>query len=74
MPGNTSDSRAERDRLRAEPQPEGCRRGAASTQPCVKFLRKIETQYGKAERIWVMDRGIPTEAAEGNREVDGWAS
>jgi transposase len=25
------------------------------------FLRKIEAQYGKAERIWVMDRGIPTE-------------
>ena len=25
------------------------------------FLRKIEKQYGKAERIWVMDRGIPTE-------------
>lgn len=25
------------------------------------FLRKIETQYGKAERIWIMDRGIPTE-------------
>jgi len=25
------------------------------------FLRKIEDQYGKAERIWVMDRGIPTE-------------
>jgi transposase len=25
------------------------------------FLNKIETQYGKAERIWVMDRGIPTE-------------
>jgi transposase len=25
------------------------------------FLHKIETQYGKAERIWVMDRGIPTE-------------
>ena len=24
------------------------------------FLTKIETQYGKAERIWVMDRGIPT--------------
>jgi len=24
-------------------------------------LRKIETQYGKAQRIWVMDRGIPTE-------------
>ena len=25
------------------------------------FLRKIEAQYGKAGRIWVMDRGIPTE-------------
>ena len=25
------------------------------------FLRKIEEQYGKAERIWLMDRGIPTE-------------
>ena len=26
------------------------------------FLVKIETMYGKARRIWVMDRGIPTEA------------
>lgn len=26
-----------------------------------EFLKKIEHQYGKAERIWVMDRGIPTE-------------
>jgi len=26
-----------------------------------EFLDKIETQYGKAERIWLMDRGIPTE-------------
>ena len=26
------------------------------------FLAKIEAQYGKARRIWVMDRGIPTEA------------
>ncbi len=25
------------------------------------FLAKIEAQYGKAERTWVMDRGIPTE-------------
>ncbi len=24
-------------------------------------LHKIEAQYGKAERIWVMDRGIPTD-------------
>ena len=26
------------------------------------FLSKIETQYGKARRVWVMDRGVPTEA------------
>jgi len=26
------------------------------------FLATIEALYGKAERIWVMDRGIPTEA------------
>jgi hypothetical protein len=25
------------------------------------FLEKIQTQYGKANRIWIMDRGIPTE-------------
>ena len=25
------------------------------------FLAKIQAQYGKARRIWVMDRGIPTE-------------
>src|SRR6202051_4147007 len=25
------------------------------------FLQKIEAQYGKAQRTWVMDRGIPTE-------------
>ena len=25
------------------------------------FLQKIETQYGRADRTWVMDRGIPTE-------------
>jgi transposase len=25
------------------------------------FLQKIQDQYGKAERIWIMDRGIPTE-------------
>src|SRR6266404_7343746 len=27
------------------------------------FLQKIETLYGKLNRVWVMDRGIPTEAA-----------
>jgi len=26
------------------------------------FLAKIERQYGRARRVWVMDRGIPTEA------------
>ena len=25
------------------------------------FLSKIEAQYGRAKRTWVMDRGIPTE-------------
>src|SRR5882757_590352 len=25
------------------------------------FLARIEAQYGRAHRIWVMDRGIPTE-------------
>jgi transposase len=27
-------------------------------------LKRIEKQYGKARRIWVMDRGIPTEEAD----------
>jgi transposase len=26
-----------------------------------KFLTHVETTYGKAKRVWVMDRGIPTE-------------
>jgi hypothetical protein len=37
---------------------------AGNTADCTTlraFLRKIEAQYGKANRIWVMDRGIPTE-------------
>src|SRR5277367_5923302 len=29
------------------------------------FLAKIERQYGRARRVWVMDRGIPTEAVLG---------
>jgi hypothetical protein len=36
----------------------GNTRDSATLRP---FLRKIEEQYGKAERIWVRDRGIPTE-------------
>jgi hypothetical protein len=36
-----------------------------------KFLHKIESQYGKAQRIWVMDRGIPTEEVlEEMRQAD----
>src|SRR5580698_5017376 len=27
-----------------------------------EFLKKIETHYGKTRRVWVMDRGIPSEA------------
>ena len=26
------------------------------------FLEKIQSMYGKARRVWIMDRGIPTEA------------
>ncbi len=26
-----------------------------------KFLQKVEDQYGKSNRTWLMDRGIPTE-------------
>jgi hypothetical protein len=36
-----------------------------------EFLHKIEAQYGKAQRIWVMDRGIPTEQVlEEMRQAD----
>jgi transposase len=37
---------------------------AGNTADCTTLrdaLRKIEAQYGKADRIWIMDRGIPTE-------------
>ena len=35
------------------------------------FLDRIERQYGKAWRIWVMDRGIPTELVlEAMRQAD----
>ena len=29
------------------------------------FLERIERQYGKAQRIWLMDRGVPTEEVLG---------
>ena len=37
---------------------------AGNTADCTTlagFVEKIQAQYGRAERIWVMDRGIPTE-------------
>ncbi len=37
---------------------------AGNTNDCKTlrmFLDKIEKQYGRARRVWVMDRGIPTE-------------
>jgi len=35
------------------------------------FLRKIEAQYGKMNRLWIMDRGIPTEAALEQMRAEG---
>jgi transposase len=36
--------------------------GNTSDQTTLKaFLQRIEAQYGRAERLWVMDRGIPNE-------------
>jgi transposase len=37
--------------------------GNTSEQKTLRpFLEQIEKRYGKARRVWVMDRGIPTEA------------
>jgi hypothetical protein len=35
------------------------------------FLKKIEEAYGKARRVWVMDRGIPTEETIGEMRKQG---
>jgi transposase len=36
------------------------------------FLKKIEDMYGKARRVWVMDRGVPSEAIlKGMRTPEG---
>ena len=43
----------------------------ADTTTLEGFLTKIEEQYGTAERIWVMDRGIPTEAVLGAMRENG---
>jgi hypothetical protein len=37
---------------------------AGNTRDCTTlkdFLARIEAQYGKARRVWCMDRGVPTE-------------
>jgi transposase len=41
------------------------------------FLAKIKAQYGRARRVWVMDRGIPTEEVlaemrDAERQVFYW--
>jgi len=36
-----------------------------------EFLRKIEAQYGKMNRLWIMDRGIPTEEALEQMRAEG---
>lgn len=36
-----------------------------------EFLDRIEQRYGKANRIWVMDRGIPTEDSLGKMRTMG---
>jgi transposase len=37
-------------------------RGNTSDKTTLRqFLRKIEAQYGKADRVWLTDRGVPTE-------------
>jgi len=52
--------------------PEDCRsptsfaRQYNETKTLRSFLAKIEHQYGKAQRIWCMDRGIPTERSCGD--------
>jgi len=37
------------------------------------FLAKIEGLYGQARRVWVMDRGVPTEAVLAEMRRDGVA-
>jgi transposase len=34
----------------------------ADSKTLRSFLVRIESQYGKARRVWVIDRGVPTEA------------
>ena len=36
--------------------------GNTSDRTTLPLLKKIEGTYGQARRVWVMDRGIPSEA------------
>jgi transposase len=38
-----------------------------------EFLEKIQSMYGKARRVWIMDRGIPTTATLEKMRRDGVA-
>jgi transposase len=35
------------------------------------FLDRIESQYGKRDRVWLMDRGVPTEEALAQMRTEG---
>jgi len=35
------------------------------------FLEHIERQYGKARRVWLMDRGVPSEEVLSDEEHHG---
>jgi len=35
------------------------------------FLEKIESQYGRSNRLWIMDRGIPTEESLEQMRAEG---
>ena len=51
-----------RDAGRASARPTRCCRATPpTTRRCADFLARSKRQYGKARRIWLMDRGIPTE-------------
>ena len=46
--------------------------GNTSEQKTLRpFLKHIEDTYGKARRVWVMDRGIPTEATLAHMREQG---
>jgi hypothetical protein len=57
MPGNTSDLSA-------------CNAQAGRTT-LQAFLAKIESMYGRSRRVWLMDRGVPTEEDLERMRSDG---